>query len=212
MNDNDSTILDQIDHIQVRGRVFEKPANEYWALFCLWQGLEFLNIQAAHSDDVVKQQLNPDGKIRIAASGNLPVLHQIPQQLLTCAFLWYSVTACQYVRAVGAIACRNDESRPKPIDYVRYVIPEVLAYRDKVGAHFAWSTQNTKDSDSERLASIIPQLTFINDSFHVGALTVYRRCGGKASNSETIKPWNICEVHKRLRKRYWPDQQADPTP
>jgi hypothetical protein len=40
------TVLDHIDNITVAGNVFERPVNEYWALTCLRDGLEFLNRQA----------------------------------------------------------------------------------------------------------------------------------------------------------------------
>ncbi len=36
------TVLDYVDNIEVPGDVFRKPSNEYWALVCLRQGLEFL--------------------------------------------------------------------------------------------------------------------------------------------------------------------------
>lgn len=209
MADNDFTTLDHIDSIQVPGRVFDEPANEYWALVCLWHGLEFLYQQAAQSDQIVKQQLNPHENIRTTVFGVHPAFNHIPKTLLTCAFHWYAVAACQYVRTVGAIAYRNDDSRPRPPQYVQSVIPEVLAFRDKVAAHFAWSTQHSKDNDAERMASVMPPLTFINDSFHVGAFTIHVRRGDQASTSDSIKPWSICEVHERLRKRYWPDQPAE---
>ena len=35
----------------------------YYALICLQNGLEFLHHQAAHSDEVAKQQLNPQDKL-----------------------------------------------------------------------------------------------------------------------------------------------------
>jgi hypothetical protein len=207
MADNDFTTLDHIDNIRVPGRPFIEASNEYWALICLRQGLEFLYHQASHSDQVVKQRLNADGKDRVFVTGNHPAFDGISRTLLTCAFHWYAVSACQYVRTIGAIAYRNDKSRPAPPKYVESVIPEVLAFRDKVAAHFAWSTQNSKDNDAERLASVMPTLTFVNDSFHVGAFTVYVRHGDKTSESNTIKPWSICEVHERLRERYWPSQK-----
>ena len=87
-------------------------------------------------------------------------------------------------------------------------MPEVLAFRDKVAAHFAWSTQNSKDNDAERLASILPPLTFEDDSFYVGAYSVALRSAGKESNSQSIAAWSICKVHERLRVRYFPS----PTP
>jgi hypothetical protein len=108
---------------------------------------------------------------------------------------------------VGAIAYRQDNTWSIPPQYVKNVIPEVLAFRDKVAAHFAWSTQHSQDNEAERLASIIPPLTFINDSFHVGALTVTRQSAGKMSTSEAIQPWSICKVHQQLHQRYWPGHE-----
>jgi hypothetical protein len=125
--------------------------------------------------------------------------------LLTCAFHWYAVSACQYVRTVRAISYRHDPRRPIPPEYVNAVLPEVLAFRDKVAAHFAFSTQNSRDNDAERLASVLPPLTFVDDSFHVGAFTVSIRNAGKASTSDTMQPWSICKVHEQLRRRYWPE-------
>jgi hypothetical protein len=212
MTDSEFTIIDHIEDIRVPGRPFDGAANEYWALICLWQGLEFLYAQASLSDQAVKEQLNPEGNIRTNVFGNHPAFDRIPQKLLTCAFHWYAVTACQYVRTIGAIAHRNDNSRPLPPKYVESVIPEVLGFRDKVAAHFAWSTQHNKDNDAERLASVMPPLVFVNDSFHVGAFTVYLRRGDKSSKSDTIAPWSICEVHQRLRTRYWPPQEPDGKP
>jgi hypothetical protein len=208
MADNDFTTLDHIDNIRVPGRPFIEASNEYWALICLWQGLEFLYHQASHSEQVVKQRLNAEGKDRLFVYGNHPAFDGIPRTLLTCAFHWYAVTACQYVRTIGAIACRNDETRPLPPKYVESVIPEVLAFRDKVAAHFAWSSQHSKDNDAERLASVMPPLTFVNDSFHVGVFAVYVRHCDKDSKSDAIKPWSLCEIHKRLRERYWPPQET----
>ena len=201
------TVLDHIDNITVPGNPFAKPANEYWALVCLRHGMEFLYLQARHCDEVVKQQVNPTGNVRFVSSGNVPLAGQVPQTLLTCAFHWYAISACQYVRTVGAIACRLDSTRPLPPEYAKEVIPEVVAFRDKVAAHFAWSTQHSRDNDAERLASILPPLTFKDDSFCVGALTVTVRRGGHASDSRAIKPWSLCRVHEALRERYWPGKQ-----
>src|SRR5262249_42968235 len=141
-----ATVLDHIDNIVVPGAVFQEPKNEYAALLCLWDGLEFLYQQALKCDKVVRQRVNPEGRLKFFGMGNLPELSQgVPIGLLTCAFHWYAVSACQYVRLVGAIAHQQDNTRALPPDYVRAVIPEVLSFRDKVAAHFAWSTRNNKD-------------------------------------------------------------------
>ena len=164
------TILDHIDNIMVPGRVFENPTNEYWALTFLRQGMEFLNRQAVQCDVTAKRQVNPTGQLNFFSTGNL--FPQIPLGLLTCSFHWYAMSAYQYVLTVGAISHRQDRSRPTQNEYVKKVIPEVLVFRDKVAAHFAWAKNDKRDNEAECLASIIPSVTFTKDSFFVGAWTV----------------------------------------
>jgi hypothetical protein len=50
--DSESVVstLDHIDNITVPGDVFRRPANEYWALICLRDGMEFLYRQASKAD------------------------------------------------------------------------------------------------------------------------------------------------------------------
>lgn len=200
-----TTTLDYIDSIIVPGDVFAKAANEYWALLCLRDGLRFLYNQVAQCDAEGQRRLNAVGKSSCTVAGNFPALRGIPQGLITCAFHWYAVSACQYVRTIGAIAYLNDNSRPKPTEYARSVIPEVVSFRDKVAAHFAWTTKHQEDNDAERMASRLPPLVFVNDSFHVGSMNVTTRCGGKRTTSDAIQPWSISEVHRRLCARYWPE-------
>lgn len=199
------TTLDHIDHIAVPGDVFQKPANEYWALICLRQGLEFINRQAVRCNELVRQRVNPKGELKVTITGNHPDMADVPKGLLTCAFHWYAVTACQYVRTVGAIACLHDSKRLPPAKYVKQVIPEVLVFRDKVAAHFAWATRHKKDSDAERLASIMPSITFQDDVFYVGTWRTSIRKGDKVSDSHAIQSWSITGIHDRLSHRYWPD-------
>lgn len=198
------TTLDHIDRITVPGNPFAEPANEYYALLCLRTGLEFLYRQAEKCDQIALKQLDPNKEF--CSLGNSPLLTGIPYPLLTCAFHWCSVSACQYVRIVGTIAYLQDNSRLKPLEYVDSVIPEVKAYRDKVGAHYAWSTKHNEDNDAERLASIIPQVAWCKDSFQVQVFTVSRVSSGKSSNSKVMQPWSITKIHQRLQERYWPEE------
>lgn len=198
------TILDHIDSIAVPGDVFKEPRNEYWALLCLWNGLEYICHQVAKCESVVMQHANPEGKWRVRLVNIFPGLDSTAVALVTCAFHWYAVTACNYARLVGAILYRQDDSLPIPPKYVEKVMPEVLGFRDKVGAHFAWATQHSRDNDAERLASVIPPLTFNDDAFYVGDLTSTVRKEGAVSDSGAITPWSVTKVQQRLRERYWP--------
>jgi hypothetical protein len=201
------TVLDHVDNISVPGNVFERPSNEYWALVCLRDGLEFLYHQAVRCDQVANESLGLQDGTEFVGIGDVPGTNRVPKSLLTCAFHWYAVSACNYVRVVGAVAYRQDNCRPRPDRYVADVIPEVLAFRDKVAAHFAWAARNSKDNDAERLASILPPLSFVGDCFEVGAFTVTLGSHGKECDSQSIAPWSISKVHERLRNRYWPQTQ-----
>ena len=198
------TVLDHIDNIVVPGAPFQEPTNEYYALVFLWRGLKFLFHQASCCDDVVRQKSNTEGKLGYSVMGNDPIFDGVPRTLLYCAFHWYAITACQYVRTVGAIASSIDPSRPLPLDYVKKVIPEVHVFRDKVAAHFAWGTRNKRDSEAERKLSIMPTLTFQDSAFFMGAMMLSVTSSGKKSNSKAIMPWSISGIHLRLRERYWP--------
>lgn len=204
MTVSDHTILDYIDDIVVPGAVFKSPANEYWALVCLRDGMEFLYRQAKHCDNAINAKFNTHGEVKHLAYGNLPELQGVPKGLLTCSFHWYAISACNYVRTIGTIACQRDSKYPKSIVYIKKVIPQVLAFRNKVAAHFAWASKNNKDTDADRVVSILPPLVFINDSFHVGGLSVALKKAGKTSKSEAVEAWSICKVHEQLQKRYWP--------
>lgn len=207
MVDGIKTTLDYIDNIIVDGNPFAKPANEYFALISLRSGLRHLYHFVKKCDILAMQQIDPK-EVNILF-GNFPLLKGIPYPLLNCAFHWYSISACQYVRTIGAIAHLHDTSRPKSYEYVKSVIPEVLAFRDKVAAHFAWSSKNSQDNEAERLASIIPQPSFSDNSFQVGTFMVSIRSGRKSSSSKEIIPWSITKIHKRLQERYWPEELGD---
>jgi hypothetical protein len=203
MSTTATTVLDHIDNISVPGDVFERPVNEYWALVCLRDGLEFLYRQAVQCDRIAIEGLGLQDGDMFVGSGNVPGLSRVSQTLLTCAFHWYAVSACNYAKVVGAIGHRQDSGRPSPGDYVKAVMPEVLAFRDKVGAHIAWATQNSRDNEAERIASALPPLSFVGDSFEVAALTVGFGTPEKYSTSQAITPWSIRKVHERLQRRYW---------
>ena len=205
METSESTILDHIDGIQVPGQVFERPANEYWALVCWRQGMEFLYNQVSVSDKIARENMNPDGNLKVVTWGNSPGLEGLPKGLITCAFHWYAVSACQYVRTVGAIAYRQDNSLPLPHEYVKDVIPDVLAFRDKIAAHLAGMTQNSNDNEAERLMSLMPSLGFSDDSLCVNPMILTKSSGGQVSDSSILKPWSISKVHQQMRERYWPD-------
>jgi hypothetical protein len=200
------TVLDYIDNIVVPGNVFDKPANEYWALTYLRAGMEFLYRQAARCDE----QATPKSSLNVFMLGGF--LHRaagIPVELLTCSFHWYAMSAYQYALLVGAIAYRHDDSRPLPDHYVEQAMPEIKAFRDKVAAHFAWAKRSKNDNPAERTASILPTLAFMGDSFHMPGMVVGQGRDGNTSTSDALRPWSVRKTHEALRHRYWPPDSKD---
>lgn len=199
------TVLDHIDRIAVPGNVFEQPANEFYALRCWWDGMELLSQQASKADEEAMRHINPDGAFeRVVCAGNIGP-RNVRHTILNCIYQWYSVTACQYVRTVGAIAKKINPNGPSPWQYVKKVIPNVLDFRDKVAAHLAFSKGDSRDSDADRVLSSLPQMEFDTTRFVIGPWRLTRSRGSGQSTAEFGEPWNVTEVHQELRKRYRPD-------
>ncbi len=203
MADDCFTILDHIDKITVPGQVYRQPANEYWELLCLWEGMEALYYQARKCEAMATQATAMPGKDRFIW-GNHPALSVVPKKLLTCMFHWYAVSACNYVRTIGEIARRQDNSRQKARDYVLSIIPEVYAFRDKIAAHFAWTINDSRDNEAEKAASIFPQLSLNKGVYYMGTLNLTKNHAGQTASSQAIQPWSISKVHEELRQRYRP--------
>lgn len=203
MDGNSETVLDYIDNIKVPGDPFKEPANEYWMLVCLRRGLELLYSKAYKFDEAARKNVNPKGNLKVFGFNVQTGINSVQLSLLTCAYHWYAISACNYARIVGEIAKQQDESRPSVSKYVEKCMPEVLAFRDKVAAHPAWASGNKKDNDAEQLASVIPQVQWSGDSYKVGSFRLGIRKSGQSSDSSAIKPWSLVEVHEQLRKRFW---------
>lgn len=207
-NKSNSRVLDHVDRIEVPAAAFDKPANEYWSLSYLAEGMSFLNQQVVPWERMVRQRLTDDFKgkgmvEKCCLGGNPPEFRGVPIALIECSFQWYAISACQYVRTVGTIAHNHDSIRPTSLKYLESVIPKVKAFRDKVAAHFAWNSPNKKDNDADRIASVIPQIVYLNWRFVAGSWNVSVSNENQQLTSEKMS-WSLTEVHECLCERYWP--------
>jgi hypothetical protein len=122
---------------------------------------------------------------------------------LSCIFQWYAVTLCNFVELIGAIGWELDSSRKPPREYIKEVIPAVLAYRNKVGAHVGRARRNAANP-AEQFLSLIPPSGLMNGRYMAGMwATHFRRSGN--SNAGRLEPWSLTETHEKLGGRYWPD-------
>jgi hypothetical protein len=135
---------------------------------------------------------------------NLPGLEGPRQSFIECCFHWYSVSACNLVELIGGIRLAHESDALPLKKYVHAVVPEVLAWRDKIGAHPVQFREDRRDNDAERNISTMPPLTFEKGRLVVQAFSLQMRRGGEPSNSAALQPWSLTEVHEQLRARYLP--------
>ncbi len=212
------TTIDYVDKIRVPGQPFEKPANEYWRLLCLWQGMSFLAERVGRCQDAaneamaqgLRETLPPEVSASMQGLPSQfvrsppPGLGGAALAMVTTAFEWYAVSAFNYACMIGAIRIRQMSSAPIPRKYAETVIPELVIYRDKVAAHAAWTSKHERDNDAERLCSVIPKLSLANGRLMAGGYTITLGSTSGGHKSGCLPEWSLTDEHARLAERYWP--------
>ena len=221
-------ILDYIDGLELHDEDLGRYSNELGSLGYLSTGLSYLNAQVRNAETEVLSRVPQNESVFVFGKG--PPLGGAPQELVACAFHWYSVTACNYVRLVGWLGSGGDDREARA--YLKRVLPEVTRWRNKVGAHFAQTDPRRDDSPADLAASIMFPISFDEDAFYAGSLTLtlgtssqaggeateipnWRRrllggLGVKGSRSRTDMRWSLSNTHRQLASRYWPDQLNHP--
>jgi hypothetical protein len=126
-------VIDYIANLRLSDEQEKEHLNELRSLAYLATGLRFLYEQVQRVEAEVTERLPKDKQVRIF--GSSPDMQGISQDLVACAFHWYAVTACNYVKVVGWLANNGDSSEAK--EYMQHVLPQVHLWRHKVAARFA---------------------------------------------------------------------------
>ena len=198
-------IIDHVDNAELRDEDAEQYFNEFHTLKYLWTGLSFLNDQVQKMEAEVNSRL--DKNQRVFMYGNSPRLEEIPQNFVACAFHWYSVTACNYVKLVGWIINRGAIIEANK--YLRDVLPEVSIWRNKVGAHFALTAPKREDTPADLAQSVMFPISFDDDAFYAHSFVFGMTSGNQGSSSRRDMTWSLTHTHKQLVARYWPDGSMD---
>jgi hypothetical protein len=194
-------IIDHVDDLQLADEEAKKYFNELRSLEYLAAGLHFLNAQVQSIEAVVRDRL--DNKLQVFMFGNAPQLQGIPQDLVACAFHWYSVTACNYARLVGWLVNGGDIG--KATKYLMHVLPEVYVWRNKVGAHFARTSPRKEDTPADLAKSVIFPISFDDDAFYASSLVLGMSSSMQKSSSRKDMRWSLTHTHQQLARRYWPN-------
>ena len=196
-------IIDHIDNLKLSDDQVEKCANELRSLDYLATGLRFLYEQVQRIEAGVIKRIAKDKEVIIF--GNAPEMQGISQGLVACAFHWYAVTVCNYVKMVSWLV--NDGDSSKALKYTQDIIPSVYVWRNKVAAHFAKIDPKHKEGDNpaDLAKSVMFPISFDGNAFYAGSLTLTLGTGGKSFTSRQDMRWSLTHTHRDLIPRYWPE-------
>ena len=201
-------IIDHVDKLGLGDEAAEHYFNELRSLQYLAKGLSFLNAQVQKIEAVVTSKIDKRPGETVSMFGNAPQLHGIPQDLVACAFHWYSVTACNYVRLIGWLVHGGDTT--KATKYLKLVLPEAYVWRNKVGSHFARTSPWKEDTPADLAKSVMFPISFKDDAFYAGSLVLVMTSRGQGSSSRKDMIWSLTHTHRQLTTRYWPNSGGGP--
>jgi len=193
-------IIDYIENFRLPDDKAKTQFNELRSLDYLATGLWFLYEQVQGVEAKIIEGL-PKGK-RVSMFGDAPEMQGINQDLVACAFHWYAVTVCNYVKMVGWLA--NDGDSKKTLEYIKHVIPAVYIWRNKVAAHFAKFAPRKEDNPADLAKSVMFPISFDDNAFYVSSWTLTLGISGKSHTSRQDMRWSLTHIHRELVPRYWP--------
>jgi hypothetical protein len=193
-------IIDYSDNLKLSDDQAKKYANELRSLGYLATGLMFLYERVQRVEAEVIKRV-PKGK-RVGIFGNAQEMQGINQGLVACAFHWYAVSVCNYVKMVGWLANNGNSSKAR--EYMKHVLPQVYVWRNKIGAHFARHSPKN-DNPADLATSVIFPIEFEGDAFYSPPFTLTITTGGKQSTSRQDMRWSLTHAHRDLILRYWPE-------
>jgi hypothetical protein len=192
-------IIDHVDHLELGQEAEGEYANELNSLAYLGEGLWFLYRNVRRIEDKVIDLLGKD--VQCSFVGSPPGFEWIPQGLVACSFHWYAVSLCNYLRLVGWLAYGQKPTEARA--YARRVAPNVVAWRNKVGAHFARTDPRPEDGSATLSASVMFPVGFENGTFVAHPFTLVIG-NGKGKTTSVDMRWSLSRIHRALAERYWP--------
>ena len=189
-------ILDFIDKLELPENEVENHYDARMALARLGEGLFWIHSEVAKIEIGLRKEASKDN-IQIAIAGGM--LEDKPFGLLSCAFQWYAVSACNYAKLVGWLATRETDSAKK---YVKKVMPRLLNYRNKVAAHFA-ITDPLRDNEADLAASVMTHIIYVRGRLCAAALTPTVKNNDQEITVSRDISWSLSLAHERLVPRFW---------
>lgn len=192
-------ILDYIDNLELPDDEVDNHFDARMTLARLGEGLFWLHREVGKLEVQARKEAAKDNTLIQLVGGS--VLNDKTAGLLSCAFQWYAISACNYVQLAGWLAKRNTKFAK---DYMKRVLPRLLNYRNKVAAHFAITEPYTEDNEADLAASIMTNIIYAHGRLFAAALTPVVVGNGKQEIQVSRDlSWSLTLAHEKLVKRYW---------
>lgn len=192
-------VLDHLEHLELSEEEVDQHFDARMALARLGEGLFWLYRTVGELERQARAEAVRED-VRLVVAGG--ILDNKPMGLLSCAFQWYAVSACNYAQLVGWLSTRNPESAKA---YVKKVMPRLAQYRNKVAAHFAIADPR-RDNEADLAASVMTHVVYADGRFCAAALTPLVNGGATEIVASRDLSWSLTLAHERLLPRYWPDR------
>jgi len=190
-------VLDHLEGLTLPESEFEDHYDARMALARLSEGLSWVYSVIAKTELQTRKQAEKEN-VRVAVAGG--ILEGKPIGILSCAFQWYAVSACNYAQLVGWLVSRDPKLAK---EYVAKVMPRLVNYRNKVAAHFALADP-FRDNEADLAASVMTQIVYAQGRLCAAALTPVVVKGAQEITASRDLSWSLTLAHERLVPRYWP--------
>jgi hypothetical protein len=191
-------ILDHIDRLELADEEADDHFDAVMALARLGEGLFWIHGEVSRIETGARAMAAREGVRHVVVGG---LLDDLPMGLLSCAFQWYAVSACNYAQLVGWLAFRETQ---KAKDYVKGVATRLVNYRNKVAAHFAMTDPRRTDTEADLLASVMTHIVYAEGHLFAAALAPVVTAGENVITVSRNYSWSLTRTHARLARRYWP--------
>ncbi len=201
-------IIDYVDDIPLSERDVEQHALELNYLLHLASGLNYLNDEVKKVEADIKERNEKEGRKSTGDTQVIAFNFSYPKtSFIICAFDWFSVTACSYVKVVGWLANGGKPQKKRKrlaCDYLERVLPEVSIWRNKIGAHPSLVDSRAEDTLADLDMSVMSMIFLINGTLYAGASLLNKHLEGQITSSRKDMMWSLTNTYEQLSSRYWP--------
>ena len=203
-------VIDHIDHIAVST---ETHYNNLSVLRSLDVGMLHLAMFTRRREIEALERFGKDEITTFSDFGNDG---NDVELLLGCVFDWFSISLVSYMRTIQLMHVMEangwdlEDLKRKPAQqelrkaydaYIKKIAPDVLEWRNKIGAHRV-ATDPRSDNLALLAYSTFPTVVYHSPYYGVGHPRLTLR-----DSAVAMPQWNLTQKYEELTSRYWPGRE-----